>query len=70
MIIFYNDFLFYYKIVYLGFPHGIRDRYIGDFNDANQTNIYIVGSGNKMEVYTPFFAGAGFRYAQVKLIIR
>lgn len=38
---------------------------IGDFNNANQTNIYTVGHGNKAEIYTPRFAGGGLRYAQL-----
>eukprot|EP01051_Picozoa_sp_SAG22_P000173 SAG22_NODE_3_length_48349_cov_158.681180_34_plen_907_part_00 len=45
--------------------HNTPDRYIGDFNNANQTNIYIVGADGKSETYVPRFAGAGFRYAQI-----
>lgn len=61
------------------FPHQtygtgqyVGDRYIGDFNNANMTNVYIVqaskdSSGNVVaEHYTPFFAAAGFRYAQLR----
>lgn len=39
--------------------------YIGDFNDANMTNVYIVGAGDGAVDYTPFFAAAGFRYVTV-----
>ena len=52
-------------------PHETLDRYVGDFNNANMTNIYVVGSGESggggggEETYTAFFAGAGFRYAQL-----
>jgi alpha-L-rhamnosidase len=48
-----------------GDGHSIADRYIGDFNDANQTNVYIVRGDGQAEVYTPFFSAAGFRYAQI-----
>ena len=61
------------------FPHQtygtgqyVGDRYIGDFNNANMTNVYVVqatkdSSGNVVEEdYTPFFAAAGFRYAQLR----
>ena len=50
-----------------GFPtprvpaHETADRYIGDFNNANMTNIYIVRGDGKPETYTAFFAAAGFR---------
>ena len=51
-------------------PHGIPahetpDRYIGDFNNANQTNLYTVRGDGTAENYTALFAGAGFRYAQL-----
>ena len=45
--------------------HETPNRFIGDFNCANQTNIYTVGAGNKAEVYTPKFAASGVRYAQI-----
>ena len=45
--------------------HETPDRYIGDFNNANMTNIYIVRGDGKAENYTALFAGAGFRYAQL-----
>ena len=45
--------------------HETADRYIGDFNAANQTNIYIVGNGSKAETYTPRFAGGGMRFAML-----
>ena len=54
-----------------GYPaHGIpahetADRYIGDFNNANQTNLYTVRGDGTAESYTALFAGAGFRYAQL-----
>ena len=64
-----------------GFPangikaHETPDRYIGDFNNANMTNVYIVRGATRAsepgaaadtgEVYTALFAAAGFRYAQV-----
>lgn len=54
-----------------GYPaHGIPahetpDRYIGDFNNANQTNLYTVRGDGTAENYTALFAGAGFRYAQL-----
>ena len=41
--------------------HETPDRFIGDFNNANQTNVYIVGLGDKAETYTPRFAGGGLR---------
>ena len=49
-------------------PHETPDRYIGDFNDANMTNLYTVRGGNsdEAEEYTPYFAAAGFRFAQLK----
>lgn len=46
-------------------PHETPDRYIGDFNNANQTNLYTVASDGNAEDYTALFAGAGFRYAQL-----
>lgn len=46
-------------------PHETADRYIGDFNNANQTNVYIVAADAAGERYTPYFAAAGFRYAQL-----
>lgn len=54
-----------------GFPaggipaHDTPDRYIGDFNNANMTNLYTVGGDPAGESYTALFAGAGFRYAQI-----
>lgn len=36
-----------------------------DFNNANMTNVYTVKGDGEEEVYTPFFAAAGFRYAQL-----
>jgi hypothetical protein len=54
-----------------GFPaggipaHETPDRYIGDFNNANMTNLYIVRGDGSEERYTPYFAAAGFRYAQL-----
>ena len=54
-----------------GFPaggikdHDTPDRYIGDFNNANQTNLYTVRGDGTPENYTALFAGAGFRYAQL-----
>lgn len=54
-----------------GFPaggipaHDTPDRYIGDFNNANMTNLYIVAGNPAGETYTALFAGAGFRYAQI-----
>jgi hypothetical protein len=39
-----------------GDGHLIADRYIGDFNDANMTNLYTV-SGPDDPDYTPLFAG-------------
>jgi hypothetical protein len=61
-----------------GYPaHGIAahatpDRYIGDFNNANMTNLYTVSgvstgasAGADEETYTAYFAAAGFRYAQL-----
>jgi hypothetical protein len=45
--------------------HETPDRYIGDFNAANQTNLYIVGGGGGAETYTPLFAGGGLRYAML-----
>jgi hypothetical protein len=42
------------------------DRYVGDFNNANMTNVYVVQGNNVQgEEYRPFFAGGGFRYAQL-----
>ena len=34
-------------------------------DNANQTNIYTVGTGHQAEEYTPRFAGGGLRYAQL-----
>ena len=54
-----------------GFPaggipaHDTPDRYIGDFNNANMTNLYTVGGSPAGETYTALFAGSGFRYAQI-----
>ena len=45
--------------------HETPDRYIGDFNAANQTNVYIVGNSSKAETYTPLFAGGGMRFAML-----
>ena len=47
-------------------PHETPNRYIGDFNNANQTNVWIVSGDASGESYAPFFAAAGFRYAQVR----
>lgn len=47
-----------------GFGHETRYAYIGDFNDANQTNVYIVRGPGAIE-YTPLFATAGFRFVTV-----
>lgn len=41
--------------------HNIAYEYIGDFNCANMTNIYIVKGSGGIE-YTPFFSTAGFRF--------
>ena len=41
------------------------DRYIGDFNNANQTNVYVVRGDGTAETYTPFFAAGGVRYGQI-----
>jgi hypothetical protein len=46
-------------------PHDTPDRYIGDFNNANQTNLYTVRGDPAGENYTAYFAAAGFRYAQL-----
>lgn len=46
-----------------GSGHLIADRYIGDFNCANATNIYITAGG--AAEYTPLFSYAGFRYVQL-----
>ena len=40
-----------------GVGHESPDRYIGDFNDANMTNVYYVAGPSDAD-YTPFFAGA------------
>ena len=52
-----------------GDPHldGPSARYIGDFNDANMTNLYIVRGDGSAETYQPFFATGGFRYAQLSV---
>ena len=47
--------------------HEIAYEYIGDFNCANMTNVYIVKEGNGDINYTPFFSTAGFRYVTVSL---
>eukprot|EP00047_Mylnosiga_fluctuans_P000527 m.195091 g.195091 ORF g.195091 m.195091 type:complete len:1269 (+) comp10076_c0_seq31:2213-6019(+) len=47
-----------------GDGHETPNRYIGDFNDANMTNIYIVAGPDDPD-YTPFFAAAGYRYVRV-----
>lgn len=43
--------------------HLIQDRYVGDFNCANGTNIYIAAGG--AATYTPYFSYAGFRFVQL-----
>ena len=50
-----------------GHGHPIADRYIGDFNDANMTNIYITKGSAEGEEYFPLFAFAGFRYVRLTL---
>ena len=45
--------------------HETADRYIGDFNVANQTNLYVVGGGSEPETYTPRFAAGGMRFAML-----
>jgi len=42
-------------------------RYVGDFNNANQTNVYLVGAQAGAQSYTPYFTGAGFRYVQLSI---
>lgn len=44
--------------------HFISDRYVGDFNCANMTNIFIA-KGQMNETYTPLFSFAGFRYVRI-----
>ena len=39
--------------------------YVGDFNNANMTNLYVVGDPTSRIEYHPYFAAAGFRYAQL-----
>jgi hypothetical protein len=46
-----------------GSGHATPDRYVGDWNAANQTNEYVVGSPSKPTNYTPYFMYSGFRYA-------
>ena len=46
-----------------GWGHLIKDRYVGDFNCANGTNVYLAAGG--AATYTPFFSYAGFRFVQV-----
>jgi len=46
-------------------PHNTPYGYVGDFNNANQTNVYFTSGDDFGEVYTPFFSAAGFRYIQV-----
>ena len=55
-----------------GQGHLTPDRYIGDFNDANMTNVYVFDYERHTEEdvsraveYTPYFAAAGFRFAKV-----
>ncbi|EDQ86725.1 uncharacterized protein MONBRDRAFT_10744 [Monosiga brevicollis MX1] len=48
-----------------GFGHETPDRYVGDFNDANMTNVYVVGSAVNA-TYVPSFAAAGFRHIMVQ----
>jgi hypothetical protein len=50
-----------------GTGHETPDRYIGDFNCANQTNVYVVKSTGVAAVYTPHFATAGFRFATLSV---
>jgi alpha-L-rhamnosidase len=45
--------------------HEIEYEYIGDFNNANMTNVYIVKEGGGEIDYTPHFSTAGFRYVTV-----
>jgi hypothetical protein len=45
--------------------HDIAYEYIGDFNCANMTNIYIVKDPSTAIEYTPFFATAGFRFVSI-----
>jgi hypothetical protein len=49
----------------MGTPTASKDRVIGDFNDANQTNVYLVRGDGNAEEYTPLFAVSGFRYVTV-----
>ena len=46
-------------------PHDTPYGFIGDFNNANQTNLYYCSGSIDGEVYTPFFSAAGFRFIQV-----
>ena len=46
-------------------PHDTPYGYIGDFNNANQTNEYIIADDEDAIQYTPYFSAAGFRYVQV-----
>lgn len=39
--------------------------YIGDFNNANMTNLYISNGTVTDEEYTPLFSYAGFRFVRV-----
>jgi hypothetical protein len=51
-----------------GGGHLIPGRFVGDFNNANQTNVYVLEPNQTAAVgivYTPLFAAAGFRYAKV-----
>ena len=50
-----------------GQGHKTPDRYIGDWNSANQTDEYIISAGEAVD-YTPYFTAHGFRY--VALMIR
>lgn len=49
----------------MGIPTRSADRIIGDFNCANQTNVYIVRGDGQPEEYRALFAMAGFRYVSV-----
>ena len=57
-----------------GKGHDTAYSYIGDFNNANQTNVYVIGANGTGSVkdgghgsvsYTPSFAVAGYRYITV-----
>ena len=50
-----------------GQGHETPDRYIGDWNSANQTDEYVIKAGGGAVNYTPSFTAHGFRYCALSV---